>query len=244
MVGDTSLAEIMPMLERSFGDWRANGPKPVKNFAVPTAPQTGRILLVDRPNTPQSLIFAGQVLPLRGTDDLVPLMEANDVLGGQFISRLNTDLRETKHWSYGVQGFITRPQQQIPYLIYAPVQTDQTGSSIAAMRADMASFLGGKGVTQEELTRTIDGAVRELPGNFETSAALMGGMQSNQLYHRPDNYYETLASRYRSLTAPQLDAAARAIDPAKLTWVVIGDASKVKAQLDPLGMPIEVVQSK
>ena len=244
VVGDTSLAEVMPMLERSFGDWRATGPKPVKNFAVPTAPQTGRILLVDRPNTPQSLIFAGQVLPLRGTDDLVPLMEANDVLGGQFTSRLNTDLRETKHWSYGVQGFISRPQQQVPYLIYAPVQTDQTGPSIAAMRADMASFLGGKGVTQEELTRTIDGAVRELPGNFETSAALMGGMQSNLLYHRPDNYYETLASRYRSLTAAQLDAAAKAIDPAKLTWVVIGDAAKVKPQLDPLGMPIEVVEAK
>jgi predicted Zn-dependent peptidase len=244
VVGDTTLGQIMPLLEKSFGDWRATGPKPVKNFTVATAPQTGRILLIDRPNTPQSLIFAGEILPAQGTDELVALMEANDVLGGSFLSRLNTDLRETRHWSYGVASFISRPQHRVPYLIYAPVQTDQTGPSIAAMREDISTFLTTKGVTPEELTRTIDGAVRELPGDFETSAAVMGAIASNLLYHRPDNYYETLASRYRALTGPQLDAAAKAaIDPSKLTWVVIGDAGKVKPQLDGLGIPVEVVKT-
>jgi predicted Zn-dependent peptidase len=111
------------------------------------------------------------------------------------------------------------------------------------MREDIATFLTTKGVTPEELTRTVEGAVRELPGDFETSAAVMGAIQSNVLYHRPDNYYETLASRYRALTAPELDAAAKAaIDPSKLTWVVIGDAAKVKPQLDALGIPVEVVK--
>ena len=106
-------------------------------------------MLLDRPNTPAVAdLRAASCLPVQGTDDLVPLMEANDVLGGQFLSRLNIDLRETKHWSYGVQGFISRPQQQVPYLIYAPVQTDQTGPSIAAMRSDIERFLGGKGVTR------------------------------------------------------------------------------------------------
>jgi len=74
---------------------------------------------------------------------------------------------------------------------------------------------------------------------------VMSGMQSNVLYHRPDNYYETLASRYRGLTAAQLDAAAKsAIDPNKLTWVVIGDAAKVKPQLDALGIPVQVVKGE
>ena len=245
VVGDATLADVMPLLERSFGNWRAAGPKPAKNFAVPTAVQASRIMLIDRPNTPQSLIFAGQVLPVKGTDDITALLEANDVIGGSFLSRLNSDLRETRHWSYGVAGFISRVQNQVPYLIYAPVQTNQTGPSIAAMRDDLNSFLNGKGVTPEELDRTVNGAIRELPGQFETSAAVMGGMEANVLYHRPDNYYETLASRYRALTAPLLDAAAKtAIDPSKLTWVVIGDAAKVKPQLDALGIPVEVVQSQ
>jgi predicted Zn-dependent peptidase len=244
VVGDTSLSEVIPLLEKSFGDWHATGPKPEKNFSVPTAAQSGRIMLIDRPNTPQSLIFGGELLPVQGTDELVALMEANDVLGGSFLSRLNSDLRETRHWSYGVASFVSRPQHQVPFLIYAPVQTNQTGPSIAAMRDDIASFLTAKGVTPEELSRTIDGAVRELPGDFETAASVMGGMASNVLYHRPDNYYETLASRYRALKASDLDAAAKAaIDPAKLTWVVIGDAAKVKPQLDALGIPVEVVKT-
>jgi predicted Zn-dependent peptidase len=245
VVGDTTLREVMPLLERSFGDWRATGPKPVKNFSVPIAAQTGRIMLIDRPNTPQSLIFGGQILAVNGTDDILALQEANDVLGGSFLSRLNSDLRETRHWSYGVASFISRPQHQIPYLIYAPVQTDQTGPSMASMRDDMNAFLTTKGVTPDELARTIDGAIRELPGDFETASAVMGGMQSNVLFHRPDNYYDTLASRYRAMTGPQLDAAAKAaIDPSKLTWVVIGDAAKVKPQLDALGIPVEVVKAQ
>jgi len=245
VVGDTTLAEIMPLLERTFGNWQATGPKPSKNFSVPIAPQQAKILLFDRPNTPQSLIFAGEVTPVKGTDDFIPLTQANEVLGGSFLSRLNSDLRETRHWSYGVQGFISSVQQRMPYLIYAPVQTDQTGPSIGAMRSDISTFLTSKGVTPEELDRTISGSIRELPGRFETTAAVMGGMEANVLYHRPDNYYETLASRYRALTAPELDAAAKAaIDPNKLTWVVIGDAAKVKPQLDTLGIPVEVVTPK
>jgi zinc protease len=167
------------------------------------------------------------------------------VLGGAFLSRLNADLRESKHWSYGVAGFVSRVQHQVPYLIYAPVQTDQTGVSIAEMRDDIATFLTTKGVTPEELGRTISGSIRELPGQFETSSAVLSGMNNNLVYRRPDNYYETLASRYRALTAAQLDAAAEAaIDPNKMTWVVVGDGAKVRPQLDKLGMPIEVVEAK
>ena len=242
VVGDTTLAQLMPLLERSFGNWEADGPAPSKDFSAPTPTPAGKIVLLDRPNTPQSLIFGGELLPAKGTDDLVSLMQANEVLGGSFLSRLNSDLRETRHWSYGVQGIIVRPKYTIPYLIYAPVQADKTGPSIAAMISDMTDFLGGKGVTPAELTRTIQGSIRELPGEFETSEAVLGGMEANSLYGRPDDYYETLASRYRALTAPELDAAAKAaIDPAKLTWVVIGDAAKVKPKLDLLHIPVEVI---
>ena len=108
---------------------------------------------------------------------MIALTEANDVLGGSFLSRLNTDLRETKHWSYGVQGFINRPQHQVPYLIYSPVQTDQTGPSIAALRSDIEELprlqWRHPGGAQPDHRRRDPGASRQ----FETSAAVMGGMQ-------------------------------------------------------------------
>ncbi|WP_174287229.1 pitrilysin family protein [Sphingomonas bacterium] len=241
VVGDTSLAAVVPLLEKSFGGWHVSGTGPTKDFTGALPPVKGRIVVIDRPGVPQSLIFAGQLTPKQGTDDLVPLTQANAVLGGSFSSRLNTDIRETKHWSYGVQGFLNTVQHIVPYMIYAPVQADQTGPSIAAMRGDIASFLGDKGVTPAELKRTIDGAVRALPGRFETAGAVLSAMEGNQVYGRPDDYQATLPARYRALTAPVLDAAAKAaIDPDRITWVVIGDAAKVKPQLDTLGLPVEV----
>ena len=193
VVGDTSLQEIMPLLEKSFGGWQVTGAAPTKDFAGALPESKGRIVVIDRPNTPQSLIFAGVLTPRKGTDDLIPLDQANDVLGGSFLSRLNTDLRETKHWSYGVQGLLYQVQQTVPFMIYAPVQADQTGPSIAALRGDIASFIGGKGVTPAELSRTIDGSINELPGRFETSGAVLSAMQTNDVYGRPDDYYEKLA---------------------------------------------------
>ena len=98
-----------------------------------------------------------------------------------------------------------------------------------------------RGVTQEERDRIVTAEIGELPGQFETSVAVLGAMQSNALYGRPDNYYEALAARYQAQTPDTLNAAVRrAIDPARITWVVVGDASVVRPQLEQLGLPVEV----
>jgi predicted Zn-dependent peptidase len=242
IVSDKPLAEIVPLLETSFGNWKAEGAKGVKNFAVPTPAPQPRIVLIDRPGSPQSLILGGELLPVKGKDELIALLASNDVLGGDFLSRLNMDLRETKGWAYGVKSQVNRVAETAPFLIHAPVQADKTGPSMVSILADTNEFVTAKGVTAEELQRTVNGSIRELPGSFETSADVLGGMQRNALYGRPDNYYDTLAGRYRALKIVDLDKAARtAIDPARLLWVVVGDAAKVRPQLDQLKLPIETV---
>ncbi len=243
VVGDTTLAEIVPMLDARFGHWRAPASAAgAKSFAASIPDPRPRVILVDRPQSPQSLILGGVVLPAQGTDDILTLLQANSVLGGSFLSRLNMDLRETRHWAYGVNGTVNRIEHRVPYIVFAPVQTDHTGDSIASMRTDMSQFMTTSGVTGAELERTINGAIRQLPGQFETSQAVLNGLQQNALYRRPDNYYSTVASRLRGMTAHDLDTAARAtIDPSKIVWVVVGDASRVRPQLDQLGLPVEVV---
>src|SRR3546814_13121683 len=90
-----------------------------------------------------------------------------------------------------------------------------------------------QGITRTEFDRTGTGTSGELAGIFETSSDVLGAMQNIELYDRPDDYYATLAGRFRGLTIGQLDAAARKVlDPDKLVWVVVGDAAKVKPQLD------------
>jgi predicted Zn-dependent peptidase len=199
------------------------------------------VVLIDRPGSPQSVIYGGLVTPYKGTEDLLDLTSANDILGGNFLSRINMDLRETKGWSYGVRGSVQRAVEAVPYVISAPVQADRTGDSLVALMSNLNEFTASKGVTETELSRTISNNVRSLPGSFETSAAVLNAMQTNVLYRRPDNYYETLASIYGAQTAAKLDAAARrAINPKNFVWVVVGEAAKVQPQLAKLGIPVEL----
>jgi predicted Zn-dependent peptidase len=241
-VADVPLATLLPMLEARFGNWQAPAvARGTKSFTAKIPAPQQRVVLIDRPGSPQSLIYGGVVTPYKGTEDLIDLTSANDILGGNFLSRINMDLRETKGWSYGVRGTVQRGVEAVPYVISAPVQADRTGDSIAALMSNVEEFLGGKGVSQEELSRTISNNVRSLPGSFETSAAVLNAMQTNALYRRPDNYYETLAAIYQGQTSARLDAAARAaINPKNFVWVVVGEAAKVQPQLAKLGIPVEV----
>jgi len=243
VVGDTTLAALTPQLEAAFGNWAAPAtPKPAKAFTAAIPAPTNKVYLIDRPGSGQSVILGGVVLDKTGKDDLILLNQANDVMGGSFLSRLNSDLRETKGWSYGVGSGISQFENRTRFIVNAPVQADRTGDSLVALQTQMRDFLTAKGVTPAELERTANGAVRELPGSFETANETLGAMQRIVWLGRPDDFYEKLPARYKAMTAAELDAMARAnIDPAKLTWVVVGDAAKVQPQLAKAGLPVETL---
>jgi predicted Zn-dependent peptidase len=241
VTSDRSLEEVLPALDRRFGDWRATGAAGSKDFGA-GQPSQPKIVLIDRPDSPQSLILAALPTPLKGTDDLLAVQTANDALGGSFLSRINTDLRETRGWSYGARGSFSQAEYAAPYIVSAPVQADKTGPSIASLKNDVVEFVTTKPLTQAEFDRAITGAVRALSGNFETSGAVLGAMQGNDLYRRPDDYYARITQRYRAMTRDQLDQQIRrVIEPDKLIWVVVGDATLVRPQLDSLGLPVEVI---
>ena len=247
VVSDRPLAEIRPLLEAEFGRWTAPAtPMGAKSFgAAPARPATSRIVLIDRPQSPQSIIYGGQITPVDPRGPTEALGAANDVLGGSFTSRINMDLRESKGWSYGVRGGASLNERAVPYIVSAPVQADRTGESLVALNEQFSGFFGAKGVNSEELERTIANRVNGLPGQFETAEAVLGAMMSNDLYGRPDNYQETLAAKYRAFGTTDLDQAIRtAVDPRGFVWIVVGDAAKIRPQLDKLGMPIEVIQAR
>ncbi len=247
VVSDRPLDEVRAALDARFGNWAAPATsRGVKSFAV-TLPKAAasRIVLIDRPGSPQSIISAGQITPIDPRSDITGISSANDILGGNFLSRINMDLRESKGWSYGVSGRVALQEHVVPYIINAPVQADRTGDSIRALMDNFNGFFGAKGVTEEELSRTVANNINQLPGRFETSSAILGAMQSNALYGRPDNYYELLAGRFRGQTRASLDQALRGVvDPKGFIWVVVGDAAKIRPQLDKLGLPIELMAAR
>ena len=245
IVSDQPLATIRPLLEARFGAWKgAAGAAGAKPLDAPVPAPRPRIVLLDRPGSPQSVIFAGAVLDKSGTDDLVALQAANDTVGGSITSRLNTDLRETRNWSYGVGSGVSDYVGRVPFKMFAPVQTDQTGPALAAALGDIKGLVGDAPITVAERDRTIGRSIRELPGVFATAPDLLAAMQKNDRLHRPDDFYAHLADRYRAMTVADLNAALRAnLKPDQLTWVVVGDAAKVKSQLDALGMTVEVANA-
>jgi predicted Zn-dependent peptidase len=152
------------------------------------------------------------------------------------------DLRETKGWSYGSSSQLALREHLVPYVVNAPVQADRTGDAIKVLMDQIGGFTTSRGVQTAELQRVVNGNTRQLAGQFETSAAVLGALRSNALYRRPDTYWETIADRYRGMTVSGLDQAARqVIDPKKMVWVVVGDAATVRPQLQKLGLPIEEV---
>ena len=243
VISDKPLNEVVDALNGAFGDWATPSvAKGSKNFDAPAEPEGNRIILINRPNSPQSFILAAQRTPLDASDpNYVDFTNANNALGGNFLARLNMNLRETKGWSYGVRGGPQARENAVVYAISAGVQADRTGDSVAELVRETGEFLSTSGVTEEEIGRILANEIGELPGQYETSGAVLRAMRSNALFDRPDNYQESLVGKYQAQTREKLDAAARsAIDPAKFVWVIVGDAEQVKPQLDALGMPIEV----
>ena len=252
VVGDVTMDTLKPLLEAAFGGWRAVGPGPAAKAIDAAVPAPApHIVLIDRPGSPQSVIVAGRVLALTGRIASGPaaadderrqeaLALANRVLGSDFLSRFNTDLREGKGWSYGVESLVRQPVGRRSLVVLAPVETPHTGDAIAHIVADMAAFAGAQPVTAAERARAVEGSIRALPAAFESDAAVLGAIAGNQRLGRPEDYDATLPGRWRALDAGALDAAARAwLRPEGLVFVVVGDAKAVAPQLAKLGMPVE-----
>ncbi|MFT4026883.1 MAG: pitrilysin family protein [Novosphingobium sp.] len=243
VVGDITLAELLPLLNRAFGDWRAPaGARPVKNLAAAVPPARSRIVLIDRPNSPQSVIYGGRVLPLTGRDQGKEALDlANEVLGNGFLSRLNSNLREEKAWSYGVSSAVRQPVGPRSFAVVAPVQADRTGDSIAAMLADMKAFPATRGTEPVELQRVTEGNIRALPNRFETNGQVLGAIVGNDRLGRPADYYATLPATYRKIDAAALNQAAGTwLQPEGIAFVVVGDRKVVEPQLAKLGIPVEI----
>ena len=245
VVGDTTLDELVPMLESQFGKLAEN--KMLKgvqlDYEVENQSETRRVYLVDKPGAVQSLIVAGQLMPAIGSSDEIDIGLMNRVIGGSFTSRLNMNLREDKSWSYGVRTRLSQYKGPRPMLVYAPVQTDKTIPSIQEIIREYEEYLSSNPAKDEELEAIVKDLSLGLIGDYETFGALMSGLSGIVSQGRDDNYIDTLPTKYRSMTIEDINSAAkRYLDPSVWTWVIVGDLSKIKEGIEELNLgKIEVI---
>jgi zinc protease len=236
IVGDITLAEIKPRLEKLFAAWKP-GDVPKKNVAQVAEPEKTAVYLIDRPGSEQSLIFGAQLAPPRNDPDALPLLLVNDIFGGNFGSRINMNLREDKHWSYGSFSFIPAARGQRPYLSLSPVQSDKTKESLTELVKEYQGIDSSKPITEQELKEEQDNATLSLPGTFETVQQLTGAYSQILQYGLPEDYFNTFTQKAMALTPQGANAIAKKyIEPNHLVWVVVGDMSKVEQGIRELNL--------
>jgi zinc protease len=236
IVGDTTLAEIKPKLERLFASWKpAQVPK--KNVSIVSLPQKSTVYLIDKPGALQSVIIAGIVAPPQVNPKEIAMEAMNDDFGGMFASRLNLNLREDKHWSYGARSILWPARGQRPFIALGPVQTDKTKESLEEMSKEFRGILGARPITGDELSKVQANETLTLPGSRETQSEVGQSILDLVRFGLPDDYYETYAGRVRALQVSDLeDAAKTVIHPDSLIWVIVGDRSKIEAGAKELNL--------
>jgi len=228
VVGDTTMDEIKPKLEKLFRSWQP-GDVPTKNIGNVDLPDADRIYVIDRPGAEQSIIFAANVAPPAGQGNEFAIETMNEIIGGSFTSRINMNLREDKHWAYGARSVLVSTKGQRPYIAYAPVQTDKTMESMAEIKRELLEYLGDNPATEEELNKVKKNSTLSLPGRWETANSVLRDITEIVAYDLPDDYWDTYAASVRNVSLDQIAESAEAvIKPNNLVWVVVGDREKIE----------------
>jgi zinc protease len=236
ITGDTTLSEVTPKLERLFANWKP-GQTPEKNVKNVPMPAKSVVYMLDKPGALQSIIFVGGIAPPTANPGEIAIEAMNDGLGGTFFSRINSNLREDKHWSYGTRTLLWGARAQRPWFTVAPVQTDKTKESLVELNKELRGVVGDHPLTQTELTAIQDSETLSLPGSRETQEEVGASINDLVQYGLPDDYYETMAGKIRALKTTDLANAAKTIvHPDNLIWVVVGDRAKIEAGVKELNL--------
>jgi predicted Zn-dependent peptidase len=241
VVGDVQVDNVMPLLEKQFGGWKAAAA--VAHADVPTAPQLarGEITIVDKPGAEQSQVRIGWVGVPRNSPDYFPLVVLNTVLGGSFTSRLNQNLREEHGYAYGASSAFDMRLSAGPFVAAAGVQTDKTADALREFFKELNAIRVP--VPPDELAKAKNYVALGFPGDFETTTDLAGNVEQLLVYKLPENYFERYVANIQAVTVEAVQKAAmKYLEPTRFAVVVVGDRKAIEAPVRALNlMPVRVV---
>ena len=235
VAGDITMEALTPKLERVLKAWKP-GTVPTKN--IPSVPALARdqIYIVDRPGAEQSVVISGQLIAPKKNPDEFAFTMFNDAFGGAFGSRVNMNLREDKHWSYGAGSFAFDARGQRMWIVYAPVQTDKTRESVIEVIKELKSVIDDKPITSVEVQEAKDRQTRTMAGRWETTGAIRSALQEIATFDLPPDYYATFAQKVRAVTPAEVTAAVSKSVTGRKVWVIVGDRAKIEATLKDLNL--------
>ena len=241
VVGDRAEEELLDVAARMFESWRASAsPMTIDRAAglapPPSSPSAG-LAVIHRPGAAQSELRIGHVCAPRSTPDYHTLLILNTILGGDFVSRLNLNLRESKGYTYGVRTGFNLRRGLGPFVMQTSVGTDVTGPAVHEALAEIRAIADGRPATAEEVLQAFASLSKGYPRGFETAGQVARSVAQLALHNLPDTYFEEFVPRLAQVTAVDVSTAARQyLTPAKMSTVIVGDLDKIQGSLPGLGL--------
>ncbi len=238
LTGDVTPAEARKLAEEAFGKWTSSA-QPAAPPPAPAVPER-KILLVDKPGSPQTaLITFGVGLP-RSSPDYPAVTVMNTMLGGLFSSRINMNLREEHGYTYGASSFFRYSRGTGPFISYALVRTDVTAPAAEQLFKELDG-IHTKPLTDAELRQSKNSIIRSMPGDFESAYGVNGQLANLWLFGLSLDYYTKLPAQIEGVTSADAQAAAaKYIHPENLLVIAVGDKGKIESGLKDLKLgPVE-----
>ncbi len=242
-VGDVSAADLLPRLERVLSGWQ-RGAAPVVSLPDPPAHQEStRVYVIDRPGATQSQIRIGHVGVERTHADYFPLLIMNMILGGQFTSRLNMNLREEKGYSYGAGSTFQMGRMAGSFVASAGVQTVVTAESVIEMMKEVREIRDARAPTAEEVAAARTSIIRREPLLLETNQQIANRLQVLIQYALPLDYFDRYTESIAAVTVEDVQRVAREyLHPDRFVIVVVGDRSAIEEKLLSLPYAVQIVE--
>jgi predicted Zn-dependent peptidase len=236
--GDVDTAQLSGLVTSAFGSWTTHVAAPGGSLDDVLPPDgLPDVAVIDRPRAAQSEVRIGHVGPSRTTPDYHALLVLNAVLGGQFVSRVNLNLRERKGYTYGARTTFEFRKGPGPFLLQTSVDTRATADAVVEALGELRSIRGDIPVTPEELELARASLTRGYPRSFETVGQIARGAAQLALYDLPDNYFEQFVPSILRVGIDEVTRAAQNhIDPARLATLLVGDADVIVSALEVAGI--------
>ena len=237
VVGDVNPAKIKSSVEKGLAAWAKAGEK--AKFDYPKLPelQTAKIYLVDKPGAEQAVFNIGLPGPPRNTPDYFALQVLNTILGGQFQSRLNANIREQKGYSYGVSSGFGFGKGPGAFRAGGSIFIGKTDAALIEFMNEFKGIVGDKPITDEEIKTAKESLIQGLPQRFSSVTAISGAITSLTVQGLPDDYYQTFAKNVSAVTKEDLlRVAKKYIDLKHLAIVIVGDRTKIEGPLKATGI--------
>ena len=232
VVGDLPSAAAMKLVESRLGLWK--GATQTQQAPTDAAPGKSEVVLVDRPDAPQSQLVLGMLAAARSDPDYYTLGVLNSILGGAFNSRINMNLREDKGYTYGARSYFDFMRGRGPFFVQTGVRTDATAPAIREVLREIDGIRQAD-VTDEELTNAKNRYILSLPGLFQTVDGISDNIATLFVYDLPLDNLQKIPEHVAAITKTDVRRVAQKfLDPGQLIIVVNGDKAKIGESLTGL----------